>query len=135
MKYFKTMLVLSGAGTLFAGYLSGVKLFTGTCALNEPCPYFLGYPACWYGFAMFLSMFIISLTAVIQKSGSRSKAQAITAISAVGTIFAGSFIVGDVRVWLSSGASYALVLPSCVYGLVFYMLIFVLSLRKLRITA
>lgn len=36
---------LTLAGTLFSGFLSGVKLFTDNCALGETCPLFMGYPA------------------------------------------------------------------------------------------
>ena len=55
--YLNTTLVLTLGGVLFSGYLSFYKLLTGNCALNEPCPFFLGYPACWYGFAMFFVIF------------------------------------------------------------------------------
>lgn len=41
----KTILILEIADTLFAGYLSAVKLISHTCAFNESCPYFLEYPA------------------------------------------------------------------------------------------
>jgi hypothetical protein len=54
------LLALASAGLLFSGYLSAVNLFSGTCAFNETCPYFLGYPACWYGFAMYLIIFLVT---------------------------------------------------------------------------
>ena len=51
------MFSLGLAGILFSGYLSAIKFFSATCAFNEPCPYFLGYPACYFGFGMFLIIF------------------------------------------------------------------------------
>jgi uncharacterized membrane protein len=59
--YLKWTLLLTVAGTAFSGYLSLTKLLTGTCALNEACPYFLGYPACIYGFGMFSTMLVITI--------------------------------------------------------------------------
>ena len=61
--YKKAALLLTLAGVLFSGYLSGVKFISDTCAFNEGCPYFLGYPACYYGFLMFSIMFIATLVA------------------------------------------------------------------------
>ena len=55
----RLLLALSIAGLLFSGYLSSYRFFSDTCAFNEPCPYFLGYPACYYGFAMFLIMTLV----------------------------------------------------------------------------
>lgn len=55
--------VLSLAGTLFSGTLSYRELF-GHGGLTCPSPgapgTILGYPACVYGFFMFLMLFLIS---------------------------------------------------------------------------
>lgn len=59
----KIVLGLSMAGTLFSGTLSYVELFGQTAA---SCPAIgapgtlLGYPACVYGFGMFILLTIIS---------------------------------------------------------------------------
>ena len=45
--YLRITLGLASGGTAFSGYLSAVRLLTGSCAFNESCPFFLGYPACW----------------------------------------------------------------------------------------
>ena len=126
------MLVLTLGGVLFSGYLSFYKLLTGNCALNEPCPFFLGHPACWYGFAMFVAMFLIALSARIRNRAFRRPVMFTAAISLLGIIFSGSFVWSDVQVWLASAQSYALILPSCVYGLIFYIVIFALSLVALK---
>lgn len=134
VKYFKITTALALGGTLFAGYLSGVKLFTDTCAFNEPCPYFMGYPACWYGFAMFATL-LISAAGGLSKTIAELKAvRALTAVSALGIIFAGYFVVIEIIGWLSYGfgQGYGLGLPTCVYGLVFYIAIFALSLPRLK---
>jgi hypothetical protein len=132
LAYLKTVLALSLGGTLFAGYLSGVKLFTGTCAFNETCPYFLGYPSCWYGFGMFLAMTLVAAAALAKKLDAAKAAKAIAGVSFAGILFAGYFVVGEIIGWLSVPAAtrYGLVLPTCVYGLVFYVIIFGLSARR-----
>ncbi len=135
--YLKTAFGLALAGTAFAGYLSGVKLFTGTCAFNESCPYFLGYPSCWYGFGMFLSMTLVSGFGLAGRLAAAKAAKANAWIALAGTLFAGYFVVGEVARWLMAPAAsrYGLVLPTCVYGLVFYVIILVLSVRAARAKA
>src|SRR5579871_301872 len=126
--YLRITLGLAAAGTLFSGYLSAVRIFTGSCAFNESCPFFLGYPACWYGFAMFASMLGVTLEALAGHAKPEPAAKAIAGISFLGTIFAGHFVAAEVSSWLSArDASYQLVLPTCVYGLAFYIAILALS--------
>jgi len=136
MKHFsyeKTALLLSGAGTLFAGYLSGVKLFSRTCAFGESCPYFLGYPSCYYGLFMYLVMFSVSLCAFLKKTKEPWPAQANAFVSFLGILFAGYFVWLELSLLLSGHPTvYALGLPTCAYGLIFYVAIFCLSVRKLR---
>jgi len=128
-KLLRAALLLSSGGVLFAGYLSGAKLFTGTCAFNEPCPYFLGYPACWYGFGMFLTLFIVSLLANLGKMAVTGAGKWLAWVSGIGIVFAGSFVVEEVYGWISVGRfqGYGLGLPTCVYGLVFYIVIFCIA--------
>lgn len=136
------LISLSAAGLLFSGYLSAVKLFTNTCALGESCPLFLGLPACWYGFALYLVLFIASVAALsaVRKGEFRRARTGVTVVfdtAFLGIIFAGSFVVGEIRVWLDTGIwiRYTLGLPSCAYGLIFYVAIAAISFvvwRKLR---
>lgn len=130
--YKKITLILSLAGLLFSGYLSAVKLFTQTCALSEPCPYFLGYPACWYGFAMFLTLFIASLFGFFRQDKLKSVARTHAFVSGLGILFAGYFTVPEVGRLLSGGGAYSLGLPTCAYGLIFYVIIFILSISYLK---
>lgn len=128
--YFKTIAYLALAGTLFAGYLSFMKLLTSTCAFNESCPYFLGYPACWYGFGMFLIMLVLSITGLYKKNKRETLRRSIILVSFVGILFAGRLVLPELKLLFSNDApSYAMILPSCAYGLLFYVIIFILSLR------
>lgn len=123
---------LSIAGLLFSGYLSGLKFFTETCAFNEPCPYFLGYPACYYGFAMFLALVVISFLSVVGRISSRKGARGVCAVSVLGILFAGYFTLKEIPVLFGGGISaYVLGLPTCALGLIFYILIFAISLAVL----
>ncbi|MHB8871329.1 MAG: hypothetical protein ACYC5G_02630 [Candidatus Doudnabacteria bacterium] len=128
-KYISPTLVLTFLGLCFAGYLSLTKLITNVCALNEACPYFIGYPACWYGFAMFAIMFITALLVYLNKVQLSKARYIIGVVSLIGIIFAGSFIVPEMRPLLAGQASYSLGLPSCAYGFIFYVIIFGLTLR------
>lgn len=126
--YLRLTLGLTAAGSLFSGYLSAVRLFTGSCAFNESCPFFLGYPACWYGFAMFASMLGVNVAALGGHIKPEPAAKTMGAISFVGTIFAGHFVLAEFVTWLAApNQSYQLALPTCVYGLVFYIAILALT--------
>lgn len=113
------------AGLLFSGYLSAVKLFGDTCAFNESCPYFLGYPACYFGFAMYLTMFVFLLLMQREKLSMRSGMKGMLVVSALGIVFAGYYSAGELSLLLGGNpTAYLLGLPTCAYGLIFYMAIF-----------
>lgn len=123
----KAILTLSVAGLLFAGYLSGVKFFSGSCALGEGCPFFLGYPACYFGFAMYLLLTLFSLILVFGKESSIA-IRPIKLVSLLGILFAGYFTLGELPRLFEQGLSaYVLGLPTCALGLIFYVAIFILS--------
>lgn len=132
-KYLNILLGLSLAGLLFSGYLSGVKIITKTCALGETCPLFLGYPACWYGFFMYLILFI-SVVIMREKPKTYTKLMHLVAIvSLVGFFFSDTFVISDINTWMTAGdiPKYTLILPTCAYGLIFYFVIFVVTARAL----
>lgn len=133
-KYVKTALLLTLAGTLFSGYLSGIKLFSGTCAFNESCPVFLGYPACYYGFVMFATMFVATTAAWAKKVSGRWPLKLNLAVSALGMLFSGSFAVSEIAAWFQPGQFrlYGLGLSTCVYGFLFYIVIFVFTLTAMK---
>jgi hypothetical protein len=125
--YLRITLGLALGGTLFSGYLSAVRLLTGSCAFNESCPFFLGYPACWYGFAMFASILGAGLISYYGKLKTESAAKIIGGFSFLGTLFAGRFVWIEISSWLAGNPGYPLIMPTCVYGLVFYMAALFLS--------
>ena len=127
------MFYLGLAGLLFSGYLSATKIFSSTCAFNEPCPYFLGYPACYFGLAMFLVIFISAALGLMRKIGNKSMTNVIALISFLGVMFAGYFTIPEI-LGLFSGvpSDYSLFLPTCAYGLIFYVIIFIVALRHLK---
>lgn len=128
--YNKIMFYLGLAGVLFSGYLSATKLFTSTCAFNEPCPIFLGQPSCYFGFGMFLIIFISAILGLMKTINEGTMTKIITWISALGILFAGYFTVPEItRLFSSVDTGYSLGLPTCAYGLVFYVIIFILALR------
>ena len=129
-KYVKTALILTLAGVLFSGYLGGKHLISGTCAFNETCPTFLGYPACYYGFVMFATMFVGTLVALVKKVQTKWPIKLNLAVSTLGMIFSGSFAVSEMSAWFIPGhfKLYGLGLSTCVYGFAFYIIIFVFTL-------
>ena len=128
----KSIFILSLAGLIFSGYMSSVKLFTKTCALGESCPYFLGYPACYFGFAMYIVIFICTSLLLIDKLNPKKILNVISTFSFLGILFAGYFTVREMPVLFERGFSaYFFGLPTCAIGLVFYVAIFGLSLTKL----
>lgn len=135
MKHEKIVLALGGAGLAFASYLSGVKFFSKTCAFNETCPIFLGLPACYFGFAMFLVITLAALLRVLGKVEREKANLVILVTSFLGILFAGYFTLGELPKLFREGlAAYVLGLPTCALGLIFYVIIFALS-YKLRHSA
>lgn len=117
-------------GVLFSGYLSAVKLFSQTCALREPCPYFLGYPACWYGFGMFLTLLIVTI--INLKRTTRGLILTQTIVAGLGTLFATYFTIPEIEKLLAGNNWYTLGLPTCAYGLIFYVIILYISIRQIK---
>src|SRR3989344_2791555 len=131
----KSILALGLAGLSFAGYLSGVKLFTKTCALGETCPIFIGLPACYYGFAMYLLITVFAVLLVTGKWGERKSLTSITIVSFLGILFAGYFTLGEMPLLFANGFSaYFFGLPTRALGLIFYIAIFILSLISFKRT-
>lgn len=128
----KVILILAIAGVLFAGYLSAVKFFNNTCAFNESCPYFLGYPACYFGFAMFVVIVIYLMFDRWRLIEERTAEISVLTVSFLGIIFAGYFTVKELPALFTRGfGAYFLGLPTCALGLIFYAIIFILMLISL----
>ena len=126
--YIWIVFYLSLGGILFAGYMVAHKAILKICAFNEECPEFLGYPACYYGLTMFVAMFAAVCASIWFGYDVSFARNILIVVSALGTVFAGSYVVEDVREWLVGGRKYGLILPTCAYGLIFYIIILAISL-------
>lgn len=131
-KYPKVVFVLGICGLLFSGYLTATKLFSGSCAFNETCPFLFGYPACLYGFIMFLAITTTAALSAFWKLSFSLAAKIITGISVFGVMFALYFLVPEIAVGFGH---YTLILPSCAYGAVFFLIIAVYSISALKTRA
>ncbi|PIT91317.1 hypothetical protein COU17_00800 [Candidatus Kaiserbacteria bacterium CG10_big_fil_rev_8_21_14_0_10_49_17] len=118
------LFLFSLAGTLFAGYLSIGKLISSRCVIDSGCSYFLGYPTCYYGFALFFTLFILSFITLMNGArASQNLLKCIVIIAGIGILFSGYFSAIEVTPMITEGIRYSLFFPTCVYGLVFYILI------------
>lgn len=124
-RYNTVNVALTTAGVLFSGYMSSVRFFSDQCAFDEPCPYFLGYPACYYGFGLFLTMFIASVFGLAGGLRTSTAREVRRVASGAGILFAGYMASQEITRHAASGGS--LGLPTCVYGLVFFVAIFGVS--------
>jgi uncharacterized membrane protein len=116
---------IATAGVAFSGYLSAVRYASGVCALNDPCPFFLGYPACYTGFALFASLFVATGLALVVRARGRWPMCLNLAIATAGVLFAGRLTVMELVAPVHP--DYAMGLPTCAYGFVFFAAMLVLS--------
>ena len=123
--------ILTLCGVLFSGYMSAVKFFTSNCIASEPCPLFLGYPACYFGFGLFSTLFLVSVLALFRVLPFTVMRWSIRAISLSGALFAGNFVFQEVqRIWVNGFQPGTFGLPTCAYGLFFFLTIFAVSFTR-----
>ena len=125
----RIVFVLGVIGMLFAGYISMVTFLSNACAFDKPCPYFLGYPACYFGFIMFTGIvfaFILDNWKVIRQNTAEI---IVLIVSLSGILFSGYLTLQELPVLFAKGlSSYFFGLPTCAIGLVFYIGIFIATL-------
>lgn len=127
-RYMYLLYALSFAGFLFSGYLSGTKFFTMNCAFGESCPLFIGYPACYFGFALFTIILVSVFVYVLRKKAGALVVTLVTSI--LGILFAGKFVLEEIAGYIDSGFQWStLGFPTCAYGLIFFILILVVGLK------
>ncbi len=114
--YLRVATLLSGAGVLFAGYLSAHRALLGVCAFDEACPFFLGYPACFTGFALFLALFAVSAIGLARRTEAAWPILANLGISTLGLAFAGGMTARELR----AHVHYKMGLPTCAWGFLFF---------------
>lgn len=126
--------IFSLIGTLFSGTLTFQKLVIGSCSLTEGCSYFLGYPTCYYGFAFFLTLLILSILIIKRKTKAKQKSlfKGMFYVSIAAIIFSGIFSIKDVLYPTCplGECTYSLGIPTCIYGLFMYIIIFILVLKS-----
>lgn len=104
----------SVAGLIFSGYLSAVKLFSTTCALGESCPYFLGLPACYYGFAMYIALTAFSVAALRRSMSYQYALTGVAIVAFLGIFFAGYFTAIELPALLNGAfVNSVLGVPTC----------------------
>ena len=118
--------LITAGGVVFSGYLSGVKLLNGVCAFDEPCPLFLGYPVCYTGLALFVSLFLVSATALTTRTTMRWPVGTTLGLSVLGVLFAGRLTLVEM-VARGRLPLYGMGLPTCAYGFLFFLAVLVLS--------
>jgi len=129
-----TIFVFAIAGFLFAGYLTFTKLLLGYCPLKEPCPVIFGQPACVYGLVLFTIILLSTIFLLFcKKSFVHSHnflKEIVFWVSFFGILFAlYSTYLELFAVKCPGGCQYSLLIPTCIYGLIFYMFIFIFSTK------
>lgn len=120
------------AGLIFSGYMSGIKFFTSQCAFGETCPLFFGFPACYFGFLMFLILSVSAGLIVFTQIPRKILLLDIAATACLGILFAGYFTLKELPLLFEQGLSaYMFGLPTCALGLIFYVAIFAIASREL----
>jgi hypothetical protein len=125
-RYLVGATILGGVGTLFSGFLSWVRAASGICAFDEACPFFLGQPACYTGLALFATVLVVSGSALAAKVEAAWPLAANFAVAVAGTLFASTLTRDEVV----NHASYSLGLPTCAWGLLFFVGLLVWSIAE-----
>ena len=134
-KYINTIFIFSLIGFLFSGYLSFTKLILGECPLTEGCPTFFDYPACYFGFGFFTILLVLSI--LLFKKADKTRLKSVFYVSLLAIIFA---IYSTIKEYmfpscLNGICDYSLLLPTCVYGLAMYIVIFIMSMLSIKRSA
>lgn len=93
---------------------------------------FLGYPACYFGLALFLLITSLAGLMLLNKIKEERGMSCSAFVSMLGILFAGYFTILELpRLWTEGFSAYFLGLPTCAFGLIFFALIFGLSTSKI----
>jgi len=133
MNYKQWLVTLTLLGTLFSGYLTFTKMFGGYCPIQEGCPVLWGNPVCAYGFIMFLILFLSSIVFYYKEDLFNNLV--IAKVSFIGVLFSLYYAVVELFYTTCAGpCKYSMGLPTCVYGLVMYAIVFIIIMRHKKIT-
>ncbi|MFA5992365.1 MAG: hypothetical protein WC796_01520 [Candidatus Pacearchaeota archaeon] len=130
-----TIFIFALIGVLFSGYMTFVKLFSGVCPITEGCAILLGYPVCIYGLIMFFILFVLICVRLfgVRKKDLESIGgvdKGLFYVSLIGFLFSLYFSIKELffnscGTIFSGNCHYSLGVPSCVYGFVMYLIIFI----------
>ena len=124
-----TTLIFSIIGLLFSGTLSYFSMVLGKCLLKDPCPVFFHLPSCFYGFIIFLTILILSLVSLIKEKKRDNLMEWTFYISIIAVLYAIFSASYEIFYLCADGScKYSLILPTCVYGLIMYLVIFISAL-------
>lgn len=113
------------SGFIVVGYLSAVKLLSGTCVAKELCMNVLGLPICVYGLLIFLMLISLSVLIIKGRVDLHRGMFAIAAASFVGVLFSGYFSAIQFSALARGGFSaHTSDVPTCLIGLMMFMIIF-----------
>jgi len=121
----KTTLYLSIAGVLFAGYLTVSKMLTGICSFGESCPFLWNHPICIYGLIIFFTIMLSTIALLIAPADKLAK-KLLIVMSVVGVLFSGFYSYKEIfNPICGNYCHYQLGLPTCIYGFVVFVAVFV----------
>lgn len=123
---FSLIAVFAAAGAALSGYLSYVNLWGSgceqtaiTCGSTGPVMIF-GIPNCVYGFGMFFAVLLFAIGSMVSEKA-KMLPNLIFWLSVVGMLFALGLVIYEYG-WLKEKG-----IPACMYGFIFYLIIFVLA--------
>lgn len=121
----KWILYLSIAGVLFAGYLTVSKMLAGVCAFGESCPFLWNHPVCIYGLILFFTVMISTIALLLHPADKLAK-NLLFYTSILGVLFSGYYAFQEIFNPICGNVCvYKLGLPTCVYGFVVFVAVFV----------
>lgn len=127
------VLLVSLGGMAFSGYLSYFNLWGPGCSQpliscgGAKTVEIFGLPTCVYGFFMFLMEALLA-TIALTKQDKKKLLKWMFGLGLFGVLFAGVLAVYEI-VWLDA---FTYGIPACLYGFIFYFLIFLFALFGLR---
>lgn len=124
--YTKAIVVLAIAGAIFSGYLTAYTYLSGRSGCEV---FYFGMPSCFYGFIMYLLVFILAALIYVSRKG--AKAIAIIAIALAGMAFSAYLTISTLNS-VACTTFDILGQPPCVYGLAMYVLLLLIAISAMR---
>jgi len=120
-----TILYLSIAGVLFAGYLTLSKLLVGTCAFGESCPFLWNHPVCIYGLILFFTIMVSTISLLFHPADKLAR-NSLLYTSIFGVLFSGFYAYQEIfHPICGNFCHYQLGLPTCVYGFIVFLAVLI----------